>query len=178
MKLRTARTIGVTFVFVIVFAHTVLAAVHPYYGYKLVNGITNRKFAFASGSGLMSETREAVTNWNDSPTRFYFYEGSSPAIMFFNFNYGNTGWNGATYFRNSSGGYIDPETQNWYSNDILMNTSKTRTSAEWVRTAAHELGHAIGLDHCTDQYDLMYPTPNNVQRPQDDDIDTTNFLYP
>lgn len=151
------------------------------YPYKLVGGINSRKFNFGSGSGLKTEARQAIQNWNNSPTNFYYTEGYGPTLTFMGYNYGSTGWYGYAYYRDFNGNYINPgysPNDYWYYNDVLMNTYFSRGSSEWVRTAGHETGHSIGLLHSQDQFDLMYAYPNNVQRPQQNDIDTTNYLYP
>lgn len=42
--------------------------------------------------------------------------------------------------------------------DIYFNVSKE----ELIHTLAHEMGHALGLDHVNNTEDLMYPKTNNV----------------
>lgn len=47
-----------------------------------------------------------------------------------------------------------------------------------VTVAAHELGHALGLDHSQERESIMWPTINGVQRSlAHDDIEAIQFLY-
>lgn len=47
----------------------------------------------------------------------------------------------------------------------------------FYRTALHELGHVLGLNHTTLSDDLMYPYPNNAITLSADDIATAVSLY-
>ena len=48
---------------------------------------------------------------------------------------------------------------------------------DFRRVAAHELRHALGLDHSSSGSALMFPTVGNVETPQSDDIAGVNALY-
>jgi hypothetical protein len=67
---------------------------------------------------------------------------------------------------------------------LLNDTSSTQlaslSSSVIVTTFAHELGHALGLGHSSQQYALMYYSLSNKTQKtlSQDDIDGISYLYP
>ena len=49
---------------------------------------------------------------------------------------------------------------------------------EFGRTAVHELGHSVGLDHENTGSAIMVPETGSLEVPQADDINGTNAIYP
>jgi hypothetical protein len=71
-------------------------------------------------------------------------------------------------------GIIFNSNESWdvYSGPIRAATSDFR------RVAVHELGHALGLGHENSIPAIMASFIENIEVPQQDDIDGVNFLYP
>lgn len=57
-----------------------------------------------------------------------------------------------------------------------FNQNAILDAAQVRLTAAHEMGHALGLPHSDDPRDVMYPT-NGAARISSADFETMNALY-
>ena len=63
--------------------------------------------------------------------------------------------------------------------DIAFNSRYQLSEESWWRTALHEVGHLVGLDHSTSRYAIMYPTSDPSRSDLgSDDIEGITFLYP
>lgn len=65
---------------------------------------------------------------------------------------------------------IKPEEGLWNGNDNTISIYFNNTHAELIHTLAHELGHARGLDHNTNQNSIMYPSSTEVITPSPNDL--------
>lgn len=64
-----------------------------------------------------------------------------------------------------------------YANTTWGNSYYESTSSERKSTAGHELGHAMGLWHSTDDDDLMYYECCPTTEPTSNDEDAVNDMY-
>ena len=80
-------------------------------------------------------------------------------------------------------------TEDWgttVESDIIFNASKAwdvysgpqqGNIYDFIRVAAHELGHTIGLDHETRYPAIMHPIASNIEVPLQDDINGVAAIY-
>ena len=79
--------------------------------------------------------------------------------------------NGGATTRQTGVIFNNNESWNVYSGPLLFELEDFR------RVAVHELGHALGLDHEDGVPAIMATFANDLEVPQQDDIDGVNFLY-
>lgn len=123
--------------------------------------------------------QNGVIAWNEAGTDNVNFEWTTSKtqaqVLFKEDDYGNVDWNARCANKpvHTSGTYTRSHIDfNTYRMDGMTNSKKQGV-------AAHELGHALGLDHVTDKYQVMCTSANGraVSVPGDDDIDGANYLY-
>lgn len=65
---------------------------------------------------------------------------------------------------------VKPEEGLWNGNNDTISIYFNNTKAELIHTLAHELGHARGLDHNTNENSIMYPSSTEVISPSVTDL--------
>jgi hypothetical protein len=150
--------------------------------YKLVGGIKSRTYYINDASGnWAADIRKGVASW--SPTATYTEATSTGQTIDYDvLNWGNVGWCGITYFLNSDGSYINPgdvPDRDWYRGQVKIQQPPIPGCPAFSKqaTAAHEMGHTMGLLHSNIGGVLM-SVPTGAQTPQPDDIDGVKSLYP
>ena len=116
----------------------------------------------------------AKNAWNAAPTPVYI-AGSGNNIQASGAYYGNTGWDGITYYSCPNAAvFVSPV--NVYENDYYTNSYSAR-DAESVTT--HEFGHALGLNHSYCGTLMYYGTGGGCRpnTPQGDDVNGINHIY-
>lgn len=124
----------------------------------------------------------SMVNWSNNTVISFNASSSNPDFTIIDGGYGNTGWDGITYWSCSGGTFVKGTlvriNRYWTKN---YSNHKTRS------VISHELGHVVGLDHrttsnCTGR-SVMYPnTPGRfddcgIFTVQNDDINGTAHLY-
>lgn len=126
-----------------------------------------------------SNYSSAVKAWNATPTnisiRLHANNNSGPLSVRGGY-YGNTDWNAqCTNYKEFIfwGDYVD--------SIITANYSYMDSMSPELRQGvfAHEIGHALGLDHVTDTTQIMCTSFDGRTAivPGNDDIDGVNYLY-
>ncbi|PWK06243.1 matrixin family metalloprotease [Tumebacillus permanentifrigoris] len=143
-----------------------------------------------------SAVQSGVSSWNNtSNTKVLMNQTTTQAqsvMDFHNQDVGDPSVLGQTSFWNNAT-KVDPTTTNWYWTRVLMNQN-----ADWAYfaqaalykdmnakaryTAAHEEGHALGLNHAPSSTALMYGTSApyvyyNITTPQTDDVAGVQGIY-
>jgi predicted Zn-dependent protease len=152
--------------------------------YTLSGGILGRTYYIGDPNGNWTTAiRNGVSAWNSSPTEAYFTEGSTSTqtVNYFVGEWGNVSWCGYTYYVDSGGSYINYggyPNQNWSKSEIKIDDPVATGCPAFTKkaTAAHELGHAMGLKHSNVSGVLM-SSPTGAETPQQDDVDGINSLY-
>lgn len=139
------------------------------YDHRFADGTCTGKYAINAnvttapcGTSYTTLIKAGVTNWNNAGAgvSFTYTTGSSYKIYFTVGNFGNSGNVAQTQFFNSSGRNLGndvgrPRADYAYTivslnNTIFSNYSSTLGSATGVKAiTAHEMGHSLGLGHCS-----------------------------
>ncbi len=106
--------------------------------------------------------RLAIAWWNDAPGPFAFVRangGDRADITIRSVSVRGVGWDGQAEWALDRRGYIAAARLSL--NDAFLSKDDPEYVAE---VAAHELGHAVGLPHLTDDCSLMYPSGSVATR--------------
>jgi hypothetical protein len=150
------------------------------------------------------EVQHAVNDWNNTQyTKIWFVstdDKSKSILDFMNTSFPDTQLMGQTTFWIGNN-MVDPKTTNWYWAKVEMNSnpyynwrintltgqSSNEIAVGKIRhNAAHEMGHALGLDHVGQyfwNYDkLMYPNANSyylngIIGPTADEVSGVQDIY-
>ena len=143
--------------------------------------------------GLWKDSfKEAAARWNDTATSFRINTKQEKGTGFCTSSGTNSARFQSTLCGDEWGANTLAVTQSFASGgyfwktDIIFNGAKSwnvydnvlRSYArDFQRVAAHELGHAIGLNHLENENALMYETISNTFLPQFDDVNALLRLY-
>ena len=136
--------------------------------YRWGSGLTGSNYHV----GWRAAVEDSVDSWNDLSTNVEWeYDGSGvTAFGVYNSNDGRLGYN-QPY---CAGGYNGIRTSNvtWGNLNYEPHTFSKRQAI-----AGHELGHAMGLFHSTNDGDLMYGYCCPTDTPTSNDEAAVNALY-
>lgn len=138
---------------------------YTYIGSSYAGNVTSAAKSWTNSSAGI--TLNFVPSTTTTPPKIYLYDGTA-----------NTDILAYTIFVSGSSN-IDPRSDDWSVSDIYINTTKP-TSSITSGIIAHELGHAIGLDHRdADSGSLMYTkvSTSKKQTPAAIDIENVKHLY-
>lgn len=189
MKKQTSRTLAFALLFAAIFAvPNTKEASADLLDYRLIGGVSARQYWIDPNlinPDYAGPIRDAVASWNALGTRVSFAEtgdGTSSEADFYALDYGNQQWRGVAVMRDANGNgvvacvscypYAD-----WAYAELSLNDWHLRNDCcftKWQNTAAHEFGHAVGIDHTDLDSALMYGSDANydlygVYTPQGDD---------
>ncbi|MGY3718638.1 matrixin family metalloprotease [Sutcliffiella cohnii] len=163
----------------------VFTAVHKVSAYSLLGGkhkTNNIKYNFVGFEGTYDKIgkpfNDAILDWNATNTKINFaWSSSGYQITVKAKDFGNVSWSGrCTNYRQyiTFGDYVDSviEGNLYYLNRSTYSANKVK--GVW----AHELGHALGLDHVSGSNKLMYDNDGRtVYKPTTDEVNGVNALY-
>lgn len=157
------------------------------YAYKLLGGKHKSTTLYLKiNSGFLNSDPEiggalasARGDWNvaGTPIRIWTTSSWDAQIKVNGAYYGNTGWSGkCTNYRDwAVGGAIDSsviDANYTYLKASHYNLTKNKG------VFAHEIGHALGLDHVSGSNKLMYDNDGRtVYKPTSDEVNGVNHLY-
>ncbi len=138
-------------------------------------GVLSLKHWNQVSASTYPEFGDAIYNWNTSPTAAYFQYGDQYnwQVHSVNTDYGNTGWAGYTVVHGSCGSATDAS--------VLLNDYFLVGYSYYARrhVEAHELGHALTLDHAPSGYaSVMLASDYTYWAVAQHDIDDMNARYP
>lgn len=145
----------------------------------LLTAKTNITYTYV-GEKFTGNVIEGANNWTNSSAgvTLVFVESTattSPKMIIYD-TVLNTDYRAITKFV-LGGSYIDPRDDDWALGEIHLNTLKT---TEQIRSGivAHEIGHALGLDHRdADTVSLMRPDIASGSRNVPASIDISNIKH-
>lgn len=122
------------------------------------------------------DSNRALNSWESRTKNVTFFESSATnqGIIMGSYNAGNTGWNGICYNILGKDGYHLRSIIT--GNNYYMDSMSTN---ERQGVYAHEIGHALGLDHVKDTAQVMctWADGRAVYLPGSDDVAGANYLY-
>ena len=148
------------------------------------NALTYRIINHTPDLGLRETARiiqEAFNQWSKvTPLTFTRTQGSTDMVI----DFGNKKHSTCAYDFDGPGGvlahaFFPPDGRAHFDEDEHF-TDKTSSGTNLLWVAAHEFGHALGLDHSSVQGSLMYPYYQGYQDPfvlHQDDIRRIQELY-
>lgn len=176
------------FIIFTLFTILVFSTAQQAYAYALLGGkqkTNNIKYYPLDFNGTYEKIgkpfNDALADWNATKTKISFTYNtnglSGNQITVKAKDYGNVPWSGrCTNYRDwiVAGDYTDSTVEGnlWYLNKSTYNTDDVK--GVW----AHELGHALGLEHVSGKDKLMYENDGRtVYKPTSDEVNGINYLY-
>lgn len=124
-----------------------------------------------TGSAWRNAFQAGINAWSGAGTKAYYTSGTSNASVL------NTYWADDNYTGKTIA-YIDA--QGYLTRcDVYGNNQYVSgwVTLDFQNTAAHELGHCIGLSHTTNTTSLMQEFHTLIGQPNQFDIDAVNAMY-
>ncbi|CAM2773798.1 matrixin family metalloprotease [Paenibacillus sediminis] len=143
-------------------------------------GVTTIGFNYQGTSATYNlATATGISAWKNANVDVSFEShsaGETNTILFYNDSYGaNIGWNAQCANKpvHTSGTYTKSII------DFNTSTMDSMSNAQRQGVSAHEIGHALGLDHVSDKYQIMCTWGDGrvATSPGSDDIKGVNYLY-
>ena len=183
----------VLLVFVLCTSSSAFAAMTPTTGHKFSRGVGNCCYYIDSTAyGYESQIVDAANNWENTgygwnpiymtavasnyATHMDFYGRTSSTDSFINRKvvaYTSCWYTDGTLVAPRG----DEPDDDYFYTEIAFNLD--RSESYDYRTAKHEMGHAFGLSHTTNEYSILYPNliEMEVSTVQECDHNAINYLY-
>lgn len=156
---------------------------------KLKPGVRNKYYTIENGTSdyWIRLVNDSFNYWyqTNTPIAFYNTTNFSQSIIDTKTKWVPTdsawGWTSMWVIANGPDLNPNPHASSWdYANVTINNSKLQNTTYTFDRTVIlHELGHAFGLDHINEPYDLMYPSSEGhlTSVPSSNDINKINVLH-